>query len=112
MYTVEHYQNLDTDRNFYQEWVLQLRDKVAKVAILKRVVRLREGNFGDHKFCRDGVSELRIDVGAGYRVYYAVAGKEIILLLCGGDKRTQGADIDRACANWKDWQSTRNRSLQ
>lgn len=47
------------------------------------------GDFGDHQFCREGVWELRIDVGAGYRVYDAIAGKEIILLLCGGDKRTQ-----------------------
>jgi len=58
----------------------------------------------DHKFCRDGVWEIRIDVGAGCRVYYAVADKEIVLLLCGGDKRTQDADIDRACGYWQDWQ--------
>jgi putative addiction module killer protein len=62
------------------------------------------GNFGDHKFCRDGVWELRIDVGPGYRVYYAVAGSQVVLLLCGGDKRTQGADINRACEYWQDWQ--------
>ena len=66
--------------------------------------RLNHANFGDHRFCRDGVWELRIDVGAGYRVYYAMAGKEIILLLCGGDKRTQDSDIDRACEHWQDWQ--------
>jgi putative addiction module killer protein len=47
---------------------------------------------------------LRIDVGAGYRVYYAIAGKQIVLLLCGGDKRTQDADINRACSNWQTWQ--------
>ena len=52
---------------------------------------------------RDGVSELRIDVGAGYRVYYAMAGKQVVLLLCGGDKRTQDADLHRACAHWKHW---------
>ena len=112
MYTVEHYRNLENGGNFYQEWVTQLRDSTAKVAILKRVVRLRQGNFGDHKFCREGVSELRINVGAGYRVYYAIAGQEIVLLLCGGDKRTQDNDIDRACANWKDWQAMHKRSLQ
>ena len=62
------------------------------------------GNFGDHKFCRDGVWELRIDEGPGYRVYYAIAGTELILLLCGGDKRRQDSEIDRACAYWQDWQ--------
>ena len=62
------------------------------------------GNFGNHKSCRDGVWELRIDVGPGYRVYYAVAGSQVVLLLCGGDKRTQSADISRACEYWQDWQ--------
>jgi len=61
-------------------------------------------NFGDHKPCRDGVWELRIDVGPGYRVYYAISGSKIVLLLCGGDKRTQSADISRACEFWHDWQ--------
>lgn len=68
-----------------------------EIAVVRRVTRIEQGNFGDHKFCRDGVSELRIDVGAGYRVYYAIAGKRVVLLLCGGDKRTQSADISRAC---------------
>jgi putative addiction module killer protein len=57
--------------------------------------RIEQGNFGDHKFCRDGVWELRIDVGAGYRVYYAIAGSLGVLLLCGGDKRTQNTNIRR-----------------
>lgn len=61
-------------------------------------------NFGDHKFCRDGVWELRIDQGAGYRVYYAMASGVVVLLLCGGDKGTQDADIERAVGYWKDWQ--------
>jgi putative addiction module killer protein len=67
--------------------------------------RIEQGNFGDHKYLKDGVSELRIDIGPGYRAYYAVAGQEIVLLLCGGDKRTQIADIDSACTYWKDWQN-------
>lgn len=57
-----------------------------------------------HKFCRDGVWELRVDVGARYRVYYAVEEQQVVLLLCGGDKRTQDADIARACEYWQDWQ--------
>lgn len=66
------------------------------------------GNFGDHKFCRDGVWELRIDVGPGYRVYYAIAGEQVVLLLTGSDKRSQDAEIDRACEYWSDWQGRAN----
>ena len=67
-------------------------------------MRVELGNFGDHKFCRDGVWELRVDVGPGYRVYYALSGQRVVLLLCGGDKRTQDADIARAATYWQDWQ--------
>ena len=65
---------------------------------------MESDNFGDHKFCRDGVWELWVDFGPGYRVYYSLAGTQVVLLLAGGDKRTQDADIKRACANWQDWQ--------
>jgi len=81
-----------------------LRDVKARIAIDRRVNRLELGNFGDHKFCREGVWELRVDVGAGYRVYYAIADQKIILLLCGGDKRSQDSDISVACKYWQDWQ--------
>lgn len=74
------------------------------MSIDRRIYRLEQGNFGEHKFCRDGVWELRVDVGAGYRVYYAIEGNDIILLLCAGDKRTQDTDITRACSYWQDWQ--------
>ena len=104
MYTIEHYHAPEDDKDVYVDWLKSLRDRVAKMAVVRRVDRVMNGNFGDHKFCRDGVSELRIDVGAGYRVYYAIAGKQVVLLLCGGDKRTQEADIHRACSNWKNWQ--------
>lgn len=77
----------------------------AKVAIIRRLNRLEQGNFGDYKPLRDGVHELRIDVGPGYRIYYARSGKTVMLLLCCGSKRTQAADIDRACDYWRDWQS-------
>lgn len=86
------------------DWRRQLRDTTAKIAVDRRINRMESGNFGDHKFCRDGVSEVRIDVGLGYRVYYAIAGTQLILVLCGGDKRTQDADIKRACEYWLDWQ--------
>ena len=103
MYEIRHYLTRD-ERDLFMEWRLTLRDNLAKIAIDRRVNRIELGNFGDHRFCRDGVWELRIDTGPGYRVYYAIAAEQIVLLLCGGDKRTQEADIDRACAYWRDWQ--------
>ena len=92
MYEIRHYLT-QKDVDVFAEWREQLRDTKAKVAIDRRIYRAESGNFGDHKFCRDGVWELRIDVGQGYRVYYAIAGTQIVLLLCAGDKRTQDADI-------------------
>lgn len=80
----------------YQKWVDVLRDNRAKIAVLRRIDRVATGNFGDHKACRDGVSEMRIDVGSGYRVYYFQHGRTLVVLLCGGDKRTQDADISKA----------------
>ena len=102
MYEIRHYLTED-ERDPYLDWLKRLRDPIAKVQIIKRVNRIEQGNFGDHKFCRDGVWEMRIDVGAGYRVYYARSGSQIVLLLCGGDKSTQDADIDRAVNCWNDW---------
>jgi putative addiction module killer protein len=104
MYEIHHYLTLGDERDLYADWLEKLRDTTAKISVVRRVTRIEQGNFGDHKFCREGVWELRIDVGAGYRVYYAVAGKQVVLLLCGGDKQTQDADINRACEYWQDWQ--------
>ena len=103
MFEIRHYLNTD-DKDVFLGWLKPLRDSVAKMQIVKRVNRIEQGNFGDIKFCRDGVWEMRIDVGAGYRVYYAQSGSQVILLLCGGDKRTQDADIERAVKYWQDWQ--------
>ena len=94
----------DFNEDPYQEWLDGLRDRSARVAIQRRVDRLTLGNFGDHKACRDGVWELRVDFGPGYRVYYSQSGKEIVLLLCGGSKRTQATDIDQAIIYWQDYQ--------
>jgi len=105
MYEIQHYLTPDDDRDLYVDWLMKLKDTKAKIAVVRRVTRIELGNFGDHRFCRDGVWELRIDVGAGYRIYYAIAGKEVVLLLCGGDKRTQDADISCACAYWQNWQN-------
>ena len=104
MVEVAHYVTTEDRRDVYVDWLEKLKDMTAKIAVVRRVARMESGNFGDHKFCRDGVSELRVDVGAGYRVYYALSGHRVVLLLCGGDKRTQDADIARAVGYWQDWQ--------
>jgi putative addiction module killer protein len=103
VFDIRHYLT-ENKKDLFMEWRSRLRDTTAKIAVDRRINRMELGNFGDHKFCRDGVWEARIDVGQGYRIYYAIAGTELILLLCGGDKKTQSADIDRACACWQDWQ--------
>ena len=108
MYEIRHYLT-QNEYDVFMEWRQRLRDTQAKIAIDRRINRIELGNFGDHRFCRDGVWEIRIDVGPGYRVYYAIAGHQVVLLLCGGDKRTQDADINRACEYWADWQERKER---
>ena len=100
---IRHYLT-GTGRDPYQSWLDRLKDLRARVAIQRRVDRIANGHFGDHKPCRDGVWELRVDLGPGYRVYYAQAGRTIVVLLCGGDKRGQTADIDTAVKYWTDYQ--------
>jgi putative addiction module killer protein len=78
------------------KWLNKLRDDRAVARINKRIGRLAKGNPGDVEPAGEGISELRIDYGSGYRVYYKETKKEIIILLCGGDKRTQQADIANA----------------
>ena len=80
----------------FDKWLVKLRDPRARVKILERVDRLAKGNPGDVEPAGEGISEMRIDYGPGYRVYYKETGREIIILLCGGDKTTQQADIANA----------------
>ena len=80
----------------FVDWMKKLKDTVGKALILKRISRLKRGNPGDVELVGEGVSELRIHYGPGYRVYYKDTGTEIILLLCGGDKSTQQKDIAKA----------------
>ena len=80
----------------YAQWIDGLRDIRARARILARIERLALGNPGDVKSVGDGVSEMRIDYGPGYRVYFTRRGKEIIILLVGGDKGTQDSDIKTA----------------
>jgi putative addiction module killer protein len=82
--------------DIYQKWILKLRNKDAKARIAQRLARLELGLFGDVKSVGNGVFEIRIDCGQGYRIYYIQNGKNIILLLCGGDKNTQSRDIELA----------------
>ncbi|MGX7705320.1 type II toxin-antitoxin system RelE/ParE family toxin [Methylobacterium sp. Gmos1] len=77
----------------FRAWIVGLRDERARLRIDTRIRRLSLGNAGDAKSVGDGVSELRIDYGPGYRVYFMQRGPEIVILLCGGDKRTQDKDI-------------------
>tara|TARA_R110002096_G_C14367410_1_gene704550 strand:+ start:204 stop:500 length:297 start_codon:yes stop_codon:yes gene_type:complete len=80
----------------FGRWLDNLKDVRGRARILARLERLAEGHRGDTKPLREGISELRIDVGPGYRVYFTKRGRSLILLLCGGDKGTQKRDIERA----------------
>lgn len=97
---VIHYITED-GRDIIHEWLTKLRDVRALSTIIRRIDRIAlHGHFGDHKPCRDGVWELRIDLGPGYRIYYGQDGTEIVLLLCAGDKSSQSRDIDTAVRYW------------
>ncbi len=82
----------------FREWLRDLRDDKALARIILRMRRLEQGNPGDAKSVGAGVMEMRIDYGPGYRVYYVQRGPIVVVLLCGGDKRTQARDIRRAKA--------------
>jgi putative addiction module killer protein len=85
------------------DWLASLKDLKARATTAARLDRLSLGNFGDCKALREAVSELRIDWGQGYRVYYAMTGRTCVLLLYGGDKRGQSADIKRAIDYLRDF---------
>ncbi len=80
----------------YARWFKRLRDLQARARILARIRRLSLGNRGDVEPIGEGVSEMRIDYGPGYRIYYKQRGKTLVILLAGGDKRTQKRDIEKA----------------
>ncbi|MHB8654134.1 MAG: type II toxin-antitoxin system RelE/ParE family toxin [Terriglobia bacterium] len=102
MIEIRHYVNR-AGKDVFDDWLSQLADARAQAKIASRINRLAAGNFGDCKLLRQGVCELRIDWGPGYRVYYAMVGKLCVLLLCGGDKRKQSSDIDRGLAYLRDY---------
>lgn len=80
----------------FAEWLSELRDRRARLRVTARIRRVGDGNLGDVRSVGDGVSELRVDYGPGYRLYFVRRGRVVIVLLCGGDKSTQGADIAMA----------------
>ncbi|MDR3192857.1 MAG: type II toxin-antitoxin system RelE/ParE family toxin [Treponema sp.] len=80
----------------FLKWFKKLKDRTGKFLIASRITRLREDNPGDARPLGEGVTEIRIHHGPGYRVYYKDTGKQIIILLCGGDKSTQQRDIESA----------------
>jgi putative addiction module killer protein len=90
--------------DYYNGWIDDLKDRASRARILVRVDRLIHGNPGQHRVLTDGVSELKIDFGPGYRVYYTKRGSRILLLLAGGDKATQQRDIQLAIQLAKDFQ--------
>lgn len=90
----------------YREWYYSLRDVKVKAVILERLTRVERGLLGDAKEVGEGVYELRIDLGPGYRIYFGQEGRTLVWLLCGGDKSTQRKDIKTAQAYWADyWRS-------
>jgi len=87
----------------FEKWLNSLRDKRAQARVAQRMLQVQKGTLGDWKPVGDGVFELRIDVGAGYRVYCGRHGNTLVVLLCGGDKGSQSSDIERAKDFWADW---------
>jgi putative addiction module killer protein len=92
----------------FAEWFSSLRDVNAKIRIDKRLERVSSGNLGDCRSVGEGVCELKIDYGPGYRVYFGQVGSAIVLLLCGGDKSTQDEDISKAKKYWRDYERRQN----
>ena len=102
MIELRRYQ-LEDDSSPVTDWLRELRDMRARGQIEVRLRRVSTGNFGDCKAVGEGVSELRVDVGSGYRVYYGKHGQTLVILLCGGDKGSQQTDITHAKTYWADW---------
>ncbi|HFT8006399.1 TPA: type II toxin-antitoxin system RelE/ParE family toxin [Burkholderia cenocepacia] len=93
----------DDGREPFTEWLNAVRDKLAQARIRERLRRVQTGNFGDCEPVGEGVVELRVHVGAGYRVYFGRHDRALVLLLSGGDKASQSDDIRRAKEHWSNW---------
>lgn len=102
MIELVRYQRED-GREPFTDWLRALRDGAAKIRIATRLRQVEAGNLGDSKAVGDGVIELRIHLGPGYRIYCGPHGDQWIILLCGGDKSSQDKDIARAKEMWSEW---------
>lgn len=102
MIEIVRYRTKDGQEPF-TEWLDGFRDELAKARIAIRLRQVESGNFGDAKPVGEGVSELRIHVGAGYRIYCDASGRNLAILLCGGDKSSQAKDIVKAKSLWTEW---------
>ena len=96
-------------RRPFLDWLNSLRDRRAKQKIQVRLDRLSLGNLGDHRSVGEGVTELRLDYGPGYRIYVGQDGSSIVILLVGGDKSSQDGDIKTAKGFWKEYQAEKSR---
>ena len=94
------------EREPYTEWFESIRDLKTRTRIQDRLDRIESGNLGDYKSLGDGVFELRLRSGPGYRIYFGQVGNTIVLLLCGGDKSSQTGDIQRAKAYWQEYKES------
>lgn len=92
----------------FAQWIAKLKDPLGKARIAARLNSARNGNFGDHKGVGEGVMEMRIPVGPGYRLYYAQEERVVYILLLGGDKSSQSKDIQRAKALWQEIKEMNN----
>ncbi len=97
------YYRTESGKSPFLSWLEGLKDPRTRAVIKVRIDRLLLGLFGDAKAIAEGINELRIHIGPGYRVYFGRDGKQIVLLLCGGSKRTQKNDINKAKKYWADY---------
>lgn len=106
MTVIEVREYLTTDgKSPFAVWLRELGDRQVQARIMARLNRVRLGNFGDCKAVGEGVLELRMPFGPGYRVYFAREAETVVLLLCGGDKGSQQRDIERAKSCWQDYRN-------
>ena len=102
---IRYYRTLNGQSPFI-EWLESIQDRKTQRRIRTRIERLKFGNFGDVKFIDEGVFEIRLHFGAGYRIYFGKVDNTIVLLLCGGDKSSQTRDIEQAKTYWQEYKET------
>ena len=106
--TIDFYQ-ISNGHEPFTEWFLSIRDTSIRRRIQSRLIAIETGNLGDRKSVGEGVWELRLDFGPGYRIYYGEVDNTVVLLLCGGDKSSQRRDIERAKNYWKEYKERHKR---